>query len=397
MEKLTTFEISLFRPLHVYHGGETVEGEVTIELSKAIEIKGIKVTYKGEATVHWSEKVTTGEERTLKDSEHSNSEKYFDEQVNLLADQKSSHAYKLEAGRHTYPLFYQLPDRLPSSFEDPFGSVRYIVCCVIERPWKDSFKAWHPFTVINNLDLNARPNCMQPQQATKWKQLCCLCCKSGSIEATLHVDRQGYVPGEAIKLHAHIINGSNRKIRKSTIELIMKKTFQTRTSTKTEHTRVAHSTHTSIEKHSEDIWKDEALTIPPLPPSFLTECSIIDVNYVLQLSIEPSGLATKLTIPLEIIIGSVPLTYTMQDSTDAPSSACTNQIAEPTEVDLALLADDQSRSVKPDALLYRESTYGPVAICDLSNNHNRGQKQYRPMYPYYSLDKTAIQPHVSLL
>lgn len=57
------------------------------------------------------------------------------------------------------------------------------------------------------------------------KTLCCLCCASGPIHASFGIDRQGFVPGEAIQLTAEISNGSNRKIDKSYVELKMVNCF----------------------------------------------------------------------------------------------------------------------------------------------------------------------------
>ena len=48
------------------------------------------------------------------------------------------------------------------------------------------------------------------------KTLCCLCCASGPIQAEVHLDRAGYVPGEFI-----LVNGSveNNRLRIDTLTL----------------------------------------------------------------------------------------------------------------------------------------------------------------------------------
>ena len=51
--------------------------------------------------------------------------------------------------------------------------------------------------------------------------LCCWCCASGPIEASFHVDRKGYVPGEAIRLLGHISNESNQEMESSFVTLKM--------------------------------------------------------------------------------------------------------------------------------------------------------------------------------
>ncbi|CAL1530392.1 unnamed protein product [Lymnaea stagnalis] len=390
MEKLDVFEIILTNMTGVYHDGDILEGQVILELNKPMQMRGIKLHYTGEASVHWSEKNTDNEDDMFtKQYDYTNTEKYFDEVVHFLTHEHSNHKHKLETGRHTFPFQYQLPLGLPSTFEDTNGHVRYLVSCTIDRPWKVDFKTWHPFTVTSYLDLNMKPNCMQRQTGTRWKQFCCLWCKSGPIEATFHINRQGYVPGEAIKLNAEISNSSNKKMKLSYVDLIMKKTFHATTLSKIEWTQIARCKHPSISSHSEDVWKGDELVIPPLPPSFLTGCKIIDINYVVQLSIEPSGPYSRLTIPLDIIIGSVPLACITEDHINTYLPSTDREALDFSEMSLTpSLRNDNSlsggdKSVQTPVTQYKESFFGPVAVCSVSSSHNRGKKQYTPMYPYY--------------
>ena len=51
--------------------------------------------------------------------------------------------------------------------------------------------------------------------------LCCWCCASDPIIASISVDRQGYVPGEAIIFNSEIDNKSSREMSGSQAKLIM--------------------------------------------------------------------------------------------------------------------------------------------------------------------------------
>ena len=64
------------------------------------------------------------------------------------------------AGCYTYPVQFQLPPSLPSSYEGAHGRVRYYARCVIDRPWKFDHQTKNAFTVVSNLDLNAIPDVM---------------------------------------------------------------------------------------------------------------------------------------------------------------------------------------------------------------------------------------------
>ena len=66
----------------------------------------------------------------------------------------------LQAGRHTFPFVYTLPPNLPSSFESYIGSVRYMLKCKIDKPWKFDHVTKKMFTVVSILDLNQEPSAM---------------------------------------------------------------------------------------------------------------------------------------------------------------------------------------------------------------------------------------------
>ena len=51
--------------------------------------------------------------------------------------------------------------------------------------------------------------------------MCCWCCKSDPIIATMSVDRRGYVPGEAIIFNSEIQNKSSRTMTKTKAKLMM--------------------------------------------------------------------------------------------------------------------------------------------------------------------------------
>ena len=68
--------------------------------------------------------------------------------------------------------------------------------------------------------------CMQNgASATDQKVLCCWCCASDPIIASMTVARQGYVPGEAIVFNSEIDNKSDREMTCSKARLIMVSPF----------------------------------------------------------------------------------------------------------------------------------------------------------------------------
>ena len=70
------------------------------------------------------------------------------------------------------------------------------------------------------------------------KSLCCLCCKSGPISATMSLDRSGFVPGEKLTLNAEVDNKSNKTMSKSVVQLLQNTKFRASDG----HTKVVHVT-----------------------------------------------------------------------------------------------------------------------------------------------------------
>ncbi|XP_059165745.1 arrestin domain-containing protein 17-like [Physella acuta] len=400
MGKLNIFEISFGNGSGVYYPGNAVDGHVTVELTEPMKMRGIRLKFEGKAYVHWSETHSTGsgKNRRTTTRHYSASERYFDQEVLLFGiwPNQGSETKEIPLGRHTFPFQFILPLGLPSSFEAGTGYVRYTVSCNIDKPWKFDHRTKRPFTIVALLDLNQQPNCMQRLQATKQKHLCCLCCKSGPIEATFKIERQGFVPGEAIKLFAEISNGSNRKMSKSYVDLKMITTFRATTKCRTDVREVARVTRPPIEKHREDSWSGEELVVPPLPPSFLPGCNIIDIRYVLQLNVDPSGPGLDLEVPFEIIIGSIPLmsVVEMYPPMSPPPQIMDRMYAWGT-VPTAPATEDLYPYPPPSGIpnlpppSYGECITGRYKISEEGDNeHTRGKLEYAPVYPYYNWGHT---------
>ncbi|XP_046337202.1 arrestin domain-containing protein 3-like [Haliotis rufescens] len=311
MGKLNIFVVSFSNLQGVYYAGQVVQGHVTVELTDTMKMRGIRLRFEGKAYVHWTERHTTGsgDNRRTETRHYSAREQYFNQDI-LLAGrwkQQSGEDIHLPAGRHTFPFAFQLPPQLPSSFEGQHGHVRYTAKGIIDKPWKFDHETKRPFTVICLLDLNRDPNAMIPAQGANSKTLCCWCCASGPISANFSIDRQGYVPGEAIILKAEIDNQSNRRIKSSSVKMTMVTMFHATSKTRTSSRVIAKLKHGEIEEGGHDYWNGDQLVIPPLPPSFLAGCNIIDIRYNVQFEVTPSGPSFDLDIPLPVIIGTIPL------------------------------------------------------------------------------------------
>lgn len=132
----------------------------------------------GEAKCQWTE--TGGNGQTKRPTDFSGKETYFDYTIQLIPSTGSNnfkikvgitvHTFSnntfifsdeptgLMAGNHEFNFSFTLPPNIPSSFEGPFGYVRYVAKVEFKRPKKISLFYKVSFMILDNVDLNHIPN-----------------------------------------------------------------------------------------------------------------------------------------------------------------------------------------------------------------------------------------------
>ena len=165
------------------------------------------------------------------------------------------------------------------------------------------------FTVISPVDLNLNPRVKEPHKLEMDKTFCCFCCASGPLAIIVHVPITGYVSGQTIPLTIECDNASN--VHVNTIKLTLRKliSFHTHTPrrvTKQEQAVIATLAFGPVEPGKSNTWR-QTMEIPPLPPSNLVNCGIIDLDYDLYVEAEVTGMHTNLSGIIPITLGTVPL------------------------------------------------------------------------------------------
>ncbi|XP_041372265.1 arrestin domain-containing protein 3-like [Gigantopelta aegis] len=401
MGKISVFEIVLSNPQGVYFTGQVLQGHVILELTEIIKLRGIRISFRGKAFVHWTDQSMrgAGQSRFREVRHHSATEEYLDISLALLARGSKSEEKKiLPPGQYTYPFQIELPYNLPSSFEGQFGFVRYWVVVNIEKPWNTDYSVKKVFTVICPVDLNREPTASTSSQCRKQKRMCCLCCRSGPVCAELCVNQKGYVPGEPLYINAEVTNLSRRKMGVSSVALRMSVVFHTPGKSRSVTQQVCKMKHGQVPAGETDLWEGEKMVIPPLPPSFLLGCNIIDIKYTIELRVDPVGPAFDLCVPVDIIIGTIPIQSSVQKYLAASRSAVpTRQVPRPLPLPPLPLG------AAPPGALYENTpvlaphfvdyVFGKRYIRDDDNNgdHARGDVYFCPQYVYYRLDIPANQ------
>ncbi|XP_078598581.1 arrestin domain-containing protein 3-like isoform X1 [Branchiostoma floridae x Branchiostoma japonicum] len=327
MGKLQEFSIVFNNNVDVFQNGQWVCGQVVVNLNEGMKMRGVRLKFHGHAYVHWTERHSTGsgKNRRTTTRHYSASETYFQHKVTLFgkAEGQSGDNPTLPAGRHVFPFQYQLPQQgLPCSFEGAHGYVRYYIKGTIDKPWKFDHTVKRAFTVLDMYDLNEEPTALTPMAGQKSKMLCCLCCASGPIELQVQTDRTAYCPGETVQMRGTVENNANEEVTHVSAKLIQVVSFHA-----TSKSRSSSSTLSKTEcrgcAEGQSSQVEMSLTVPAIPPSSLRYCSIIDIDYALEISGHISGAHTSMDMKFPIKIGFVPLRsyYPSPPSFPAPPAA----------------------------------------------------------------------------
>ncbi|KAF7405734.1 hypothetical protein HZH68_005103 [Vespula germanica] len=297
------FFIKYDRSNATYFPGENITGCVIVVLSEKKSVQDLKVYFKGEAHVHWS--TGSGNDATLT-GDHNATEKYFSIEQSLLKRSSEDEKIELPEGQSEYYFSFQLPMNIPCSFEHKMGYIRYTAKAIVDIPWRLNWWTKSAFTVITPFDLNAVSyQCVGIDEETS-KDFSCCCLNKGSINVRIKVPTLGYVPGQFITTEViSDIKSPNVNITKISTKLEEEIIFHAQSFTE--------KAEILLQKSQEDgpIGKRHhtnlKLYVPPLPPSNLEHCGIIELKYCLRVKVHVNGMHTKIDKKYPILIGTIPL------------------------------------------------------------------------------------------
>ncbi|CAC5378022.1 unnamed protein product [Mytilus coruscus] len=356
MSEIRVFLVELDNNKDVYFPGDIVAGNIVLELYSPMQIQELNLTFTGEAKVEWWD---------ICFNVQGESEQYFKQSVVVLEkDEERKDGHDVQEGANKYPFTFELPPKLPTSFEDSSGHVRYFTeARLVTNMWHDYIGSSRAITIISPLDLNEIDNVKVPCEEQVVKNLCGLCCKSGPITGILRLERTGYIPGETINVNVEFRNMSRYTCDICVLGIQTVKYPKT-SKIKTENC-FCRGVDRAIHPGDSETLLDE-LVIQPIPPSWLEGCGIISIDYHVQLTVTPDGGSLPFNIKQRIIIGTIPL----------------QSVVEKYNIEY-MNALSMTPTTKDFPLIFKESKYAVMI-------HN-GLHTFRAKYPYYDwLKKQSI-------
>ncbi|XP_057355294.1 arrestin domain-containing protein 1 isoform X1 [Manis pentadactyla] len=272
MGRVQLFEVRLGHGRVVYSPGEPLAGAVRVRLGAPLPFRAIRVICTGSCRV--SNKANDGAWVA--------EEGYFSSTLSL-ADKGS-----LPAGEHSFPFQFLLPATAPTSFEGPFGKIVHQVRANIDTPrFSKDHQCSCVFYILNPLNLNSIPDIEQPNVASTTKKFSYKLVKTGSVVLTASTDLRGYVVGQVLRLQADIKNQSGKDAGPVVASLLQKVSYKAKRWIYDVRT-IAEVEGSSVKAWRQAQWQEQIL-VPALPQSALPGCSLIHVDYYLQVLGEGRG------------------------------------------------------------------------------------------------------------
>ncbi|XP_013362111.1 PREDICTED: arrestin domain-containing protein 1 [Chinchilla lanigera] len=284
MGRVQLFEISLREGRVVYCPGEPLAGAVRVRLAAPLPFRAIRVTCTG----------SCGVSNKANDVAWVVEESYFNSSLSL-ADKGS-----LPTGEHSFPFQFLLPATAPTSFEGPFGRIVHQVRATIDTPrFSKDHKCSLVFYILSPLNLNSIPDIEQPNVASTTKKFSYKLVKTGSVVLTASTDLRGYVVGQVLRLQADIENQSGKDTSPVVASLLQKVSYKAKRWIYDVRT-IAEVEGAAVKAWRRAQWQEQIL-VPALPQSALPGCSLIHIDYYLQVSMK----VPEATVTLPVFVGNI--------------------------------------------------------------------------------------------
>ncbi|KAK9522649.1 hypothetical protein VZT92_019098 [Zoarces viviparus] len=291
-----------------FSSGDLITGHISFDLTKETKITSISMALTGRANVHWSTGGGGGRRRRRNRRHFTAKLDFFNfNSVIVQEDSATGGTARLQPGRHLYPFTCQLPQGdFPSTFRGVFGQILYSLTVGIHRPWHMAKDFVTELNFVHRIDTN-QPELHAPLSGSNSMTLCGLWCASGPITMTVSVEKKAFTPGETVKIICRFSNASTRTATPK-VALQQKQGFYTfnRTNQRMVTKKLASVTGEPVSAHTPDAHATIMLAIPTLTPLTISNCSIIVVDYLIEVCLSVRA-SSDLTVLVPIILCDTPV------------------------------------------------------------------------------------------
>ncbi|XP_054155749.1 arrestin domain-containing protein 3-like [Oppia nitens] len=315
--KLKTFTLVLDRPGAVYRPLDVLSGQCILQLDGEMHLSQLTITMKGRAECEWTEQVKQPKHSGRRSSEtvSASGSATSTSSVNTTETIRHYQRYNcvelpyypgniypsvLHNGQHIIAFNFQLPDRIPATYDGQYGRIRYWLKAHIKQDGPDETTI-QPFTVQTPAYVSIQ-ELTQPVLVSKDKTVGLIGGKPLILRCQLH--SRGHNVGHSIPVHCFIDNQSKKSmILKAALKQevqftangVNKQTRQKLTRGLDQTVGASTQTNTIVE-----------LQVPPNAPVVHSVCPIISIKYQLSVKLDIPG-SFDLKCDLPIILTNEPI------------------------------------------------------------------------------------------
>ncbi|XP_073819863.1 arrestin domain-containing protein 17-like isoform X2 [Musca autumnalis] len=312
----TTCEFKLNRPRSTYFTGQKVSGSIILTTTVDKNIRSIHIRFVGKAKVYWNDSRRYGK-CISKDV----SENYAFRADELCVDRAviARGGGILQAGSHEFKFNFSIPKSCPSSHSGNYGEIRYELQLIVDRQCHAKETFTKLLTILKKVNLNLFPRLKFPITAEETYAAGCWCWSYGIVTFKLTIPYGGFASNQILKYRLEIQNQSMIELIGHKLELIQLTTYIAKIPYYKERKRRVVVTKQSYMDTCRRLSNREyhgTFIIPSLVPNSGNQ-GIIQLKYLLQISIIAGAYYINHSLALPIVIGNVPLVQSMrQESVD---------------------------------------------------------------------------------
>ncbi|XP_055679292.1 arrestin domain-containing protein 3-like isoform X2 [Lutzomyia longipalpis] len=354
----------------IYYSGQTLSIQVSLRFEKAKKFRSIYVVFNGRAKCSLSKNYGTHARRQRVVYR---AEEIYVNTKSYLHGNETTEATELSAGTHVYTVACALPPELPSSFEGNYGSIRYSVKVVVDRPWKFDHTFEEIFTVLKQYDLNFDSSLRLPFERQKVSTFCFWPFRTGPMQVIVKLPQTGFVPGQIVPVTVDINNDSGTSINYFRLLLMKYVLYHAQTPRPKTRRQREIVVNNRVEKNILGMGRTQAqisLEIPSLPPTNIIHNRIIHITYELKVCAKTPRCSEDLEIRVPIVIGTVPI------FTGPPPMASSSSDG----------ADGPGFNPNLPPPSYEECVSGKDDMKEEDSDNKSNTKPFAPMYPVYRYD-----------
>lgn len=272
-----SIEYDAINSKNIFTNGDTVNGRISIEVSKETKIQALVFRAQGKARVCWHEQ--HGENNHVV---YTSKEKYYDVTHHILRETRQNGTEVVGPGRHVFPFSFKIPDgKIPPSFKSSVGKIVHKLKAELKQSLRLTKKAKTHFTFVPKADMEI-PGLLDPQNASKDKTISVF--GSGTVAINVHTQRLGYWQGEALQVTVQINNQSSRGVKPKFI-LYRKKSYFAQGHRRIDTKEILKEKNELVPKYSNKTVTKVIMIPEELPPSIMS-CSIIRLEYKLKIHLD---------------------------------------------------------------------------------------------------------------